>query len=1225
MKKFLRAIAGLLLVMSIHTSVYGAPRYNNAQALRNIQKRVDNRDQRSLGSRRNIVSRLVTPSASLPASLNAFGGADRFFLAGADPSAGEKTVAIASLIQNPDGSRTVTITGIAPDAGVIVNGSGVEHGPLKGVQIDMLGLDGTDKKALVSITVPAAPVLFRRDQTRVPTSGQQVFLLLNDQGTELLTNNDNVLDAAGGVVNKPVLALAASGSKTCNRIVAAVPERDKNWDGKDPAAAGPATDVRGLAVLEINRPASAQELKVIPQTSILGALPISGIPGSDVIPFPGRIGAAGDGVMSFFALKDYPDGLDPNVRAVLGNAVDMYWDKTLERLFIGLSNVTRGNEKGANNTTTDDASKNYSLGVSSVLVGKFIVPPPERALCVDGDGAIFLQVSPVIKNISSYMLPDALTSDKGATIDATGYASKYILGFYRTADENASSDKLLATARKVRTMHTSTGKTYLIINGGVTHNIKNDANGNPIPADLNAQMYAIPLVDKGTDDEATGFVARSDGDVSGPFLEKTIDLQPLILAPEMQDVDGVVTSNNVYNLYNTTDSSVTVDSASDISDITNQASFRKFIKTAMPLSSNPAQRIGGTEDTNTFNQLLSFNGSADIRDVHVVGDTVYVGVASERDTNHNGESGIFASTALFAPTGEIVAWTPWQRVMGNHDAAYSIGFDGESSNFQYYSSDSGVGGGTNKASIVNVTQWGLGDTKRHNPTLPNAIKTSFPRGVNAIFSFGPDTSGFIPRNPGDQKNPKNRHEQLGMMVAVGDEQIAMVETGSLERPGKGVFEPTANFQTLVPDGDPVVNTQSTVFIFNESTVDDQGVALGNVGNLFAAELSRFPVSTVSGNNDRKGWLFVGGDQGVAVLTQNDDGHGWSTGEGEGLYELLSGISNHDFPGGRNWFFVQLMQKIPATATTPESSINVFNDVRKLVSDGNKYLYILTGRELFRIEMNNENFTTDVNTISTTGNGGFEARMNADKIVKIATMTDSISSESLRPLGDRGDQFFDVMVIQRNPNEDGPTSKILVATSRGVFLSGAISDGATMPSDLSAWTPLKTAGGANLGPSILLEFFSSQRGDHLVQNGNLHITAFDSAIGYLAKYRFYVTNGTVTPFKEPYITDAPAANTDYFFKIGTMVDRGNRQSNQLPAPDSFVARTATVPSSANGFAERVPVRPTPESFLKNVDTTTFKEIDLGLDVRLPLNSARLKINEASGTMLASGQFGVRVNE
>lgn len=1202
----------------------------------------------------------------IESNLTAFGGANRFFIAANSTDSGNKTLAMAKLSLSASNTPKVIIVPLAPASGVTLNGNYVNKSPLNGVQVTTLGLVGEDKKVLTSVMLP--------EPNGVDTSTQypSLYFLLNDDGTQLLGSTLDFANFSGflldtqtkphKVINAPV-ALAATGSEAEDFIIAAVPQAGTTWNGQSsidvptPPYSKPAVDGRGLALVAIKNDDSTKNLGIVKAEHFSGSFPLSGIPASDVMQAYDRVFLQDKGPITFYAAKDS----NITSRACLGNAVDMYWDNHLERLYIALSNVTRGDLNGNPNPSTA-----VSAGVTQVLIGRFadVLNPPGGEGEGDGEGSTLFRtmrdtgedggetspdtkeptgfvgevsfaVSPVMRNINAYLLPSALTKDNGQSLDTTtNTADRFVLGFYRDSTQTKAQDKLFATANKIRVMHTSTGKSYLIINGGVAAS----ADGSTPPPSLNAQVYAFPLIDKGPKHDDTGFVARNDD------TSKIIDIQPIVDQAMSNTMgDQAQASLALYNLYYQQGNTDTYNVANtDVSDITDQASFRRFIKNAMPQNTNPVQRVGGTEDPTKINQLLSYDGSAKIADMQIVGDTVYVGLTSERDASHNGESGIFSSTALFSSNGDIRAWTPWQRVMGNTDAAYTIGFDKNSGNFWYFSTPDGTPAGDSGPSSVNVTQWGIGDPNLHGGNAPTdttillstLLSSIFGAsgGVNGLFDFGPSTPGFKVWTPGDVDNEENRHQQFGMMVATGNGKIALIETGSSFRTSTGIFQPTKAFTKFVGGKDPTADLNANVYVFSYDSPNYAGDALQGLGALGAAEVARIPAIS-DNDDDYQGWLFVGGIGGVAVLVQDYEGSGWPTMSGGGINRLLPGnqfsglgSSSEDFPGGNAWFFVRLMQRIPKNGDIPERSINPFQGVRKLVSDGDKFLYVLTGQALFRVEMTYENFTSNVNF------NDLEVRLDADKIVTIATMTDSLvfGASPVRTLGNGVDQFFDMMVVKRSLVPGQEKSSLVIATTRGLFLCDQVTDTVQDPKTL-AWQPLTTAlSNGILGATFSIDFVSSRRGKEynveldqlgnelLYADGNMSVLAFDPSWNYLARYRFDVAGGMITPFKEVY-------TTDYFYKIGTLVDPGNTIGNQLQDSFPLQFRTVNFPANVSGTASKIPIVPDPDFFNIDVESQEFKPIDLGYAISLPLSGGSFVRNESSGALYAAGEFGVRVNE
>ena len=121
--------------------------------------------------------------------------------------------------------------------------------------------------------------------------------------------------------------------------------------------------------------------------------------------------------------------------AKVGGLGNMHWDSSLSRLYIALTGVERDDNSNAG-------------GVISLLVGRL----DENTLTIE---------SVVGLNLGNFEINDL----------------SYIFGFYYT-----DATDVLSHSYKVKTMHTSTGKSYVIVNGGVYTD------------DVNNQVYALPVV-----------------------------------------------------------------------------------------------------------------------------------------------------------------------------------------------------------------------------------------------------------------------------------------------------------------------------------------------------------------------------------------------------------------------------------------------------------------------------------------------------------------------------------------------------------------------------------------------------------------------------------------------------------------------------------------------------------------------------------------------------------
>lgn len=535
---------------------------------------------------------------------------------------------------------------------------------------------------------------------------------------------------------------------------------------------------------------------------------------------------------------------------------DMYWDMYLQRLFVALT-VTRSN----------DASDG---GVESLLVG---------------------QINEVAQNQHQLILRPAVA------LDSANFASNdtdQIFGFYST-----DATPLIAQTYRVRTMHTTTGNSYAIVNGTVA------------TTSVHNQVYALPLVQWNSD----------------PAFR-----------PPLVNVGRVANKNHNNQL------------AQGVG--------------AMTLSSDPAALVGAGPLPSAPDQL--------VRVLLTSGDAVMVGLSGDnetgaRDAEH--EAGFFQSTALLDENGFITAWTPWQRVMGSVDRVLGGGFDPSCGAFMYLT-DNGTMLYPDQAPVANtakLTRWGAGfflgkgdellggttqDPMNGLVSLLSSLFIQTQGGVYELFDFPNTTPSFSA--PGAVGN-------LAMMVATGMRSIALIQTGSNDG---NVFSPTVgDFRS-----NTVQNTQGTVPTLPATTevLYMTGGALSDIGPICCTAVSQAPLT--GGMN---GWLFVGGYNGLAVLSRAD-GTGWSTAPGDGL---KSGFGN-------------------LTSDMAFRAVGNFGTVRSVLCDAS-FVYVLTLNALVRIPLDAVNFSAagapnPAVTVLATAQGvtgsaaGFRDMLLSNKLMLLAT-------------------------------------------------------------------------------------------------------------------------------------------------------------------------------------------------------------------------------------------------
>lgn len=498
-------------------------------------------------------------------------------------------------------------------------------------------------------------------------------------------------------------------------------------------------------------------------------------------------GAADIGVA--FKLAAAPTPIDS---ACLGGGEPvMYWDETLKRMFVGLQGVQRGKNNvvaplGAGVVTAPDKQG----GVVGVLVGEVAVDQ--------------LSFKPIL---------DAPTNAKLTHANL----GKAIVGFY--ADENAglpgapdyARDTLQTSIYNLRTMHTSTGKHYLIVNGGTGVDAGKAALARAaVPGteiyDVNkyqSKLYALPIT-------------------AGGQLAKKNDLTALA------DAEGNLTK-----------------------------------------AGDAAAIIG---------VLPSLIGGADTdvkpEDIQVFGDSVYVAMAGTRAVGVDAqkervEAGIFSSTALFDKDGLIVSWTPWKRVGGTTDKVYGFGMEPKAATPLYLTETGGT------IDTIKSSAWGQSSATAAHPVsnrlLSDVLKTIFGSsgGVYQLYSFDENTPGF-------------EKGKFSMMVAVGYDRVALIQTG-VWNAGTNTLDQPVNF---------VVGTN--VFVFTA----DQYQALKDIMPLKCAEVLR------DGATADYGYLYIGGYRGLARFELDATHNGWNSVAGLGALSA-DGLTHNEFPKGTNWRIVKL--------------------------------------------------------------------------------------------------------------------------------------------------------------------------------------------------------------------------------------------------------------------------------------------------------------------------------
>lgn len=541
-------------------------------------------------------------------------------------------------------------------------------------------------------------------------------------------------------------------------------------------------------------------------------------------------------------------------------------------------------------------------------------------------------------------------------------------------------------------------------------------------------------------------------------------------------VNGSVSSSTIYNeiyalpLVEGTSNPLLQPSAADIGRVASKNNPHQLASGVanMTQSTDPAAQVGCGP--------LPCDPGQIVRSLVIAGDAVIAGLSGDnttgaRDATH--ETGYFQSSAIFNIDGSIAAWTPWQRVMGSVDRVLAGGFDGANGSFMYLTSKGKVlyPGTAPMANTVKNTRWGSGaldgllggtstDVAVGLVTVLNQYFSAGIGGVQQIFDFNQYTPTFS--QPGAAGN-------LSLMVALGLRRLALIQTGSNNG---SIFSPTVgDFSSyMVESLDGTVPTASSSTL----VMGIAGGVLSDMGPLCCADISRGELA-----GGEKGWLFVGGYGGLAVLSR-DDGSGWNTAPSEGLQ---SGFGN-------------------LTTDMSFRKIGQFGVVYSVACD-ESFVYVLTSNELARIPLDAANFS--------------QVGAVAPSITILAT--------AAGVTGATASGFRDMFLSG---------SLMMLATTNGLFRGGNGSNVqlASNETDM-AWTPV-LANSYSIGPVIqLFAMPRSSTSDGVVQN--LYAVSANLNTALTTVYRFAVQD---TQTYSAIITDQtvqliPQITVPQFLSFGTI--------------------------------------------------------------------------------------------
>ena len=355
------------------------------------------------------------------------------------------------------------------------------------------------------------------------------------------------------------------------------------------------------------------------------------------------------------------DGTIPQVTtqgtpSITSNRVALFWDNQLGRLYTGLQIATAASGMG-----------NIGDEAKSIVVG-------QQQSNENGELTLY-----------SFM-PDAAIPDGNQTLIAG-------------VKQATPGAPLTVTAAQIKSMHTSTGASYLIVNGG--NGVMTTDPTNPVltSSATGNNIYAMPLVD----------VSNPDNNTQGLLANKTM-------------------FNSATHQFQTPASSTA--SLTTIND-----AFALVGGGPLPtLASTPVSGIGGG-NIPTSGAGLPIN----TLDIEVVGDTVYV--AMGRQQSDVDDTGVFYSQAMFDSSGKINAWTPWTKRAFPFNGFTNDPEIPDTTRFVavdpvtalVYAVDNFL------AQTLRATNWTQG---QFADPLPMAVSAALPRGCFSVLDLDQGTTDF---------------------------------------------------------------------------------------------------------------------------------------------------------------------------------------------------------------------------------------------------------------------------------------------------------------------------------------------------------------------------------------------------------------------------------------------------------------------------------------------------
>lgn len=301
------------------------------------------------------------------------------------------------------------------------------------------------------------------------TADNKVYMIINPNasGNSILSSDSPINDANASETASPtkeIKALASSG----DYIFAAVSASGKSWSNNTDGS-----QYRGVAVIYPDFSSTPKNLKSLNANDIDTNI-------ADNLAAMLSLDAADIEV----AFRKTDQGITKAIfDQVQTTTVNMVWNSELQRLFIGITDITRN-------------ENNKEGGVVSVVVGRF-----EKN---DSTGKTALLFSPILSDPAN---------------NFTENSSENILGFYYNSSKTDTSK---VSTKKIKIMHTSTDKYYLITHSQFVKQI-----GASEPDNEYQGIYSFPLFATSGDPSQIGTLTKTPNANEPEFIvgqTSTLDL-----------------------------------------------------------------------------------------------------------------------------------------------------------------------------------------------------------------------------------------------------------------------------------------------------------------------------------------------------------------------------------------------------------------------------------------------------------------------------------------------------------------------------------------------------------------------------------------------------------------------------------------------------------------------------------------------------------------------------